>query len=175
MKSLIIILAVFCMPFLSSGQNFAKFENDAKVDGMVITQNMFKLLSKIDIKSEDSDVQGLLHLIKNIEDVRVLTTTDRKIGSEMEKEVSASTSGNQLEELMRVRNDGKNLKFFSSPGSSPEKVSQLFMFMSEDEGKGTRYVMLSIRGDIDLDEISNLAESLPGVPGAEELKNVNSK
>lgn len=175
MKKLSIILAALFAPFLLQGQDFSKFENNAKVDGVVVTQNMFRLLSKIDIKSDDSDVNQLLNLIKNIQDVRVLTTTDKTIGSEMEKEVAKSTSGNSLEELMRVRNEGKNLKFYSSPGSTPEKVSQLFMFMSEDEGSNKRYVMLSVRGDIDLDDVSKLAESLPGVPGAEELKNVKSK
>jgi hypothetical protein len=76
-----------------------------------------------------------------------------------------------LEELMRIKDDGKNVKFYSKEGSDENHVSELLMFLDgEMDGKeGT--VVMSITGNIDLKQISKLTKEL-NVPGSDELKNV---
>lgn len=173
MKTVLISLLLALLPFLSSAQDFKKFEDMGDVDQMVITQNMFKLLADIDLENKDPEVQRYLNLVNNLKNIKVLSTTDEAIGQEMQQDVDAHISSHKLEELMRVKKDGKQVNFYSKPGSSSGKVSQLLMFLSERKSDEGHYVILSITGDIDLNEIARMAEDLK-VPGAEELKNVNS-
>ena len=71
-----------------------------------------------------------------------------------------------------MKDENKNVQFYSKPGSKKNFVSQLLMLMTgKEEGKPIT-VVLSITGDIDLKEVSKLAKDLE-VPGAEELEKVN--
>lgn len=175
MKNIIIAILLLGSTMLSSAQNLEKYEEMAEVNGVFITQHMFELLSKIDMESEDPEEQRFVNLIENLEGLKVLTTVNEEIGVEMKTDVDAYISSDGLEELMRVKKDGKFLKFYSKPGSTEEKVSQLFMFMTNNEKVEKRYVLLSITGDIDLNDIGELTGKLKGVPGAEELENIKPK
>ncbi len=175
MKTFICTLFVLCMPWWASAQLFEKYENNDRVDVMVVTQNMFQLLSGVDIKSDDPDVQQFENLIKNLQGIRVLSTADAAIGKQMLADVNTYISQKGLQELMRVKEDGNHLKFYSEPGSAPGKISRLLMFMRGKEDGKPEYVVLSIKGDIDLNEVSQIAGVLHGIPGAKELKNVHSK
>lgn len=175
MKNIIIAILLLGSTMLSSAQNLEKYEEMAEVNGVFITQHMFELLSKIDMESEDPEEQRFVNLIENLDGLKVLTTVNENIGVEMKTDVDAYISSDGLEELMRVKKDGKFLKFYSKPGSTEEKVSQLFMFMTNNEKVEKRYVLLSITGDIDLNDIGELTGKLKGVPGAEELENIKPK
>ncbi|HLS31863.1 MAG TPA: DUF4252 domain-containing protein [Flavobacteriaceae bacterium] len=175
MKNIVIAILLLGYSLMSSAQNLDKYEDMAEVNGVFITQHMFELLSKINMESEDAEEQRFVNLIENIDGLKVLTTVNQNIGVEMKTDVNAYIAADELEELMRVKKDGKSLKFYFKPGSSEEKVSQLFMFMTKNEKAETRYVLLSITGDIDLNDIGELTGKLKGVPGAEELKNVKPK
>lgn len=174
MKTVLISLLMAILPFLTQAQNFEKYEQMDNVDQMVITQNMFKLLADIDIKNEDPDVQRYLELVNNLKSIKVLSTEDSTVGQQMQKDVKRYISSSELDELMRVKKDGKNVSFYSKPGSSSGKVSQLLMFLSNKEDGKLHYVVFSITGDIDLNAIARMADDLK-VPGAKELKNVKSK
>ena len=167
-------LALIFSLFLSA-QSLEKYEEMPEVDGVFITQNMFELLSKIDIESDDPEEQNFVELIKNLEGIKVLTTTNSEVGLQMKTDVKSYISSGNLEELMRVKKDGKFLKFYSKPGSTEKKVSQLFMFMTDEKEAEKRFVILSIVGDIDLSEIGQMAGELEGIPGAEELKNIKDE
>lgn len=172
MKKLAIGLMLLVAPLLMMGQSFDKYEDMDGVDGVFISQHMFKLLSKISVKDTDADAQKALDMIKNLTGINVLTTTNTSIGNNMKADFDAYTASSKMEELMRVKNDGKYLKFYSKPGSTEEKISELYMFMTDKENGSDRFVLLSITGDIDLDAISDMAGDLDGVPGAKELKNI---
>lgn len=174
MKKLIIMVAVLGLSFGAKAQNFDKYQDMAEVDGVFITQHLFKLISKIDIKTEDPEEQQVLELIKNLEGIKVLSTHNGNIGEQMKEDVQKFTSSESLNELMRVKQANKNVVFYSKPGNSDEKVSELFMFMTDKE-PDELYVLLSLTGDIDLSKIGQIAGELDGVPGMEELKNVKNK
>ena len=84
----------------------------------------------------------------------------------------ASSSG--LDELMRVKDEGKNIRFYSKEGKNENYVSELLMHLSGDINGEKMTVIMSITGDIDLKQISKLTSEL-NVPGSEELKNIKIK
>ncbi|SDS49495.1 protein of unknown function [Gillisia sp. Hel1_33_143] len=174
MKKIILLVAIALVSLVSNAQNFQKYESMKDVDAMVMTSKMFKLLAKVDLNSTDPQAQQYINLIEHLKEIKMYTTNKQTIRSQMATDVSSYLSKGSLEQLMRVNEDGKNIKFYSKPGRNENFVSELFMFMEGEKDGKPISVILSITGDIDLTQLSKLATDLK-VPGAEELKKVNKK
>jgi len=174
MKKVILIVVIGLVSLVSNAQNFEKYENMKDVDAMVMTSKMFKLLAKVDLNSTDPQAQQYINLIEHLKEIRMYTTNQQNIRSQMATDVASYLGKGSLEQLMRVNEDGKNIKFYSKPGRNENFVSELFMFMEGEKDGKPISVILSITGDIDLTQLSKLATDLK-VPGAEELKKVNKK
>jgi uncharacterized protein DUF4252 len=173
MKKIAILVAFIITPMLVSGQGmFDSYEDESDVTSVVVTKNMFKLLSKIEIESDDPEVVAYMEMVNNLDNIKVFITENESVGAKMKADVQKYVSSSKgLEELMRVKKDGKNVKFYSKQGKDENHVSELLMFLEgEMDGKeGT--VIMSITGNIDLKQISKLTKEL-NVPGSDELKNV---
>ncbi|MEH6765099.1 DUF4252 domain-containing protein [Aequorivita antarctica] len=176
MKKIAIILAMAIAPMVSWAQNaFDSFENEKDVTSVVVTKNMFKLLSKMDLNSTDPEAQAYLKMVNDLDNIKIFTTDNPGVAKKMDDAVAnyISTSKN-LGELMRVKEDGKNIKFYSKEGKNENFVSELLMHLDGMvDGKPTTIIM-SITGNIDLKQISKLTEDLK-VPGSEQLKNIDKK
>jgi hypothetical protein len=163
------------VPFIGSAQTFDSYEGEKDVTSIVVTKNMFKLLAEIDLESDDPEVKEYLELVNNLDNIKIFVTENAAIASKMSADVKkyvASTSS--LNELMRVKDEGKNIKFYSKEGKSSSFVSELLMFMEGDiDGKEGTMIM-SITGNIDLKKISKLTKDL-NVPGSDELKKIENK
>ena len=173
MKKLAIVIAFMISPMLVSAQGvFDSYEDEKDVTSVVVTKNMFKLLSKIEIDSNDPEVKEYMDMVNSLENIKVFMTENKSVGARMKADVQKYVGASKgLEELMRIKDDGKNVKFYSKEGSDENHVSELLMFLDgEMDGKeGT--VVMSITGNIDLKQISKLTKEL-NVPGSDELKNV---
>ncbi|MFT4849155.1 MAG: hypothetical protein ACI93S_001454 [Ancylomarina sp.] len=175
MKKLTIIVALIMAPILVSAQNpFDSFEDENDVTSVVVTKNMFKLLSKMDLNSEDPEAKEYLDMVDNLDNIKVFTTENPKVALKMDAAVVkyvASSKG--LGELMRVKNEGRNIKFYSKEGKNENFVSELLMHLTGDIDGNKMTVIMSITGDIDLKQISKLTSEL-NVPGSDELKNIKT-
>ena len=129
----------------------------------------------MDLNSTDPEAQAYLKMVNDLDNIKIFTTDNPAVSQKMDAAVAkyVSTSKN-LGELMRVKEDGRNIKFYSKEGKNENFVSELLMHMDGIvDGKPTTVIM-SITGNIDLKQISKLTEDLK-VPGSEELKNIDTK
>ena len=173
MKKLTFALMALLLPFLSNAQNFEKYENMKEVDAVVVTSKMFKLLTKIDLNADDPETQAYINLIENLQEMRVFSSKDAKVRQQMSADVNALLKKGSLQELMRVSEDGKTVKFYYKPGKNDDFVSQLFMFMEGQEKDKPISVILNILGEINLNQVSRLANDFK-IPGGNELKKVQT-
>lgn len=176
MKKIAVLIALLVAPLLVNAQNpFASFENSDDVTSFVATKKMFKLLSKMDFDSNDPEVKEYLDLVNNLDNVRIFTTENASVAKKMDDAVADYVSKNgALSELMRVKDDGKNVKFYSKEGKSDNYVTELLMHLTGNIDGKQRTVVMSITGNIDLKKVSKLTKDL-NVPGSEELKNIDKK
>lgn len=174
MKKLIIFSLLVLISVTGYSQNFEKYDTMKNVDAVVMTSKMFKLLSKVDLSSSDPEAQQYLNLIDNLNEIRIYTTNQSSIRSQMATDVSSYLTKGSLDELMRVNESGRNIKFYAKPGKNDNFVSELFMFMEGEKDGKPISVIMSITGNLDLTKISELTSELK-VPGAEELKNMKKK
>ena len=174
MNKLVIALLLSLAPMLSHSQNFEKYENMKEVDAMVMTSKMFKMLAKVDLSENNPEAREYMKLIENLDRIQIYKSSNTKIMSQMAGDVKSYLAKGSLEELMRVNDGGKNIKFYSVPGKNDNYVRELFMYMEGGEGSEPMSVILSITGEIDLSQLSKLTADLK-VPGAEQLKKANKK
>lgn len=175
MKKISFLLLLF-VPMVFIGQNaFDVFENEKEVTSVVVTKNMFKLLSKMDLNSSDSEAQAYLKMVNSLNDIKIFTTENSEVSKKMDATVKSylNTSGG-LEELMRIKEDGQNINFYIKEGKDENHVSELLMHLSGAVDGKTSTVVMSITGDIDLKQLSQLTSDLK-VPGGERLKDVERK
>ena len=176
MKKLAILITLLVAPLLAGAQNaFDSFEDENDVTSVVVTKNMFKLLSKMDLNSNDPEAQEYLDLVNNLDNIKIYTTENLEVATRMDAAVKKYVEKSKgLSELMRVKDEGKNIKFYSKEGSDDTHVKELLMHLSGNLDGEDRTVIMSITGNIDLKKISKLTSDL-NMPGSEELKNVENK
>ncbi len=176
MKKIALLIALAVAPLMGSAQNaFDSFENEKDVTSVVVTKNMFKLLSKMDLNSTDPEAQEYLKMVDNLENIKIFTTENPAVAQKMDAAVAKYIAGSKnLGELMRVKDDEKNIKFYSKEGKNENFVSELLMHLDGIVDGKKMSVIMSITGNIDLKQISKLTQDLK-VPGSEELKNIDKK
>ncbi|MFT5890944.1 MAG: hypothetical protein ACI9Y7_001043 [Dokdonia sp.] len=173
MKKIIITALVLVSSITMIAQTqFDKFESMKGVSSMVMNQKMFKLLSKVDLNSSDPEMQSYIELVNNLENVKMFTTTKEDIASQMGATMESYISSSSLEELLRATDEGKNVKFYYKPGSSDDFVKEFVMFLNGDIDGEMRTVFFQVTGNIDLKQISKLAQEL-NFKGSEALKDVD--
>lgn len=155
-------------------QDLTKYDNVREITSISISKSMFKLMSKLDLDSEDEEVKAYLRLVENLDDIKVYTTENPKYGQQLQEDFNTLKSKSGLEELMRVNDDGKNVNFYIKPGKSEDFVNQLLMFINASDSSDTQSVLMIINGNIDLKQISKLTSQM-NIPGGKSLENLKSK
>lgn len=171
MKKIYILALAVLLPFLSSAQQFDKYEQMKEVDAVVITSKMFKLLTRIDLDSQDPETQEYINLVESLEELKVFSSKSSDVRQQMKADVSKFIANGSLEELMRVSTDGKSVNFYYMPGRNEDYVSQLFMYM--DGREENLSVIMNITGNINLSQVSKLANDF-NIPGGDELENIEN-
>lgn len=154
------------IPFFAQGA-FDKFDGQDDVTSIIVNKKMFDLMSKVKMDSSDKEAQQYLNLIKKLDNLKVFTTKSTRVENEMKvaSEKYIKTAG--LEELMRVTENGRNIKIMVKSGAKDSQVRELLMFIEGSKGDDT--VLMSLTGDFDLNEISVLTDKMR-FPGGDDLK-----
>ncbi len=82
---------------------------------------------------------------------------------------AASQLTKEYEELMTVRSDGELVKFMVKENSKGNIAELVMLVGGQDE-----FVAMSLLGDIDLNEISQIANDM-NIGGMDKLKSLNKK
>lgn len=176
MKKAILIIIGTLFPLFSFAQNtFDAFENEREVTSVVVTKNMFKLLSKMDLDSKDPEAQAYLNMVNSLDNIKIFTTENPEMQKKMDAAVkNYLSSGANLEELMKINDRGQEIKFFVKEGKNKNSVQELLMHLTGNVDGKHSTVIMTITGDIDLRQLSQLTSDLK-VPGSEQLKDIDKK
>ncbi|MGB3775481.1 MAG: DUF4252 domain-containing protein [Leeuwenhoekiella sp.] len=171
MTKIIISAMVFLMGLTAQAQDpFQKFEDMQDVASIVVNQKMFKMLSQFNLDTDDAEMKSYIDLVNSLDDIKFYSTKDNNTAKLMRTEFNKYLGMAKLDELMRVKDDGKDVQFFAKPGKSEDYVSEFVMFI-DGVSNSDETVIAKITGDINLKEIGKIASSI-NFSGSEELKNV---
>ncbi|WP_299390485.1 DUF4252 domain-containing protein [uncultured Gelidibacter sp.] len=182
-KKALLLLAIMIAPMVSFGQSFfSKYESMKGVTSGVISQKMFKMIATIDVDLDDPEAQGFLDMVKKIESVKVLSTGDKTISSNLAADAEKYIGSSKLDELMRFKDGNQTVKFYVKEGRDENHVKELLMYINglkeltkeanieiNGEKRDIETIVVSIIGDIDLREISKITSKM-NVPGGQHLE-----
>src|SRR5690606_26239325 len=161
-----LIAMIVCVPLSGFSQSlFDQFEDMDEVSSVVVNKSMFNLLSKMDVEVSDPEARDFLDIVTKLKSLKVFTTENAKIASQMQSSVSSYLQTSNMEELMRVKDKEANVKFYIKQGRDEDHVSELLMLVTnldkiKVEGKNLETVLLSLTGDIDLNKIGSLTKKM---------------
>ena len=164
-----IVLVIMLLPTLFFGQAaFDKFDGQDDVTSVIVNKKMFQMMGSVKMDNKDKETQQYLNLVKKLDNLKVFTTNSTRVTADMKATSEKYMKSAGLEELMRVNDNGKNIKISVRSGSNDSQIKELLMFM-EGSSKGNETVLMSLTGDFDLNEISVLTDKMK-IPGGDELK-----
>jgi len=173
MKKSVIIIALFLVSILGNAQSVLdKYDGQSNVSSVVVNKKMFELMSKV--KMESKEDQAYLSLIKKLDNLKVYKTSSTKTTSDMRATVDKYVSTTNLEELMRVNESGKNAKIYVKSVAGSTQVKELLMFIEGTGVKGSETVLISLKGDFEINEISLLTKRMK-LTGGEVLNSAARK
>lgn len=167
-RFIITLVLALVSQVLFSQNVFEKFENNDEVTTVIVSKKMFEMMGRVKVDSKDPQTQQFLNLVKKLENLKVYTTSNLKVGAELKLAAEKYLKSANLEELMRINDSGKNVRILIRTGAKDTQVRELFMLI-EGSAKDKETVILSLTGDFDLNEISALTDQM-NLPGGDELK-----
>ena len=168
MKKLVITLvAIFISNAFFAQGAFDKFDGQDDVTSIIVNKKMFDMMGKVKMNASDKEAQQYLNLIKKLDNLKVFTTKSTRVENEMKASAANYIKSAGLEELMRITENGRNIKILVKSGFKDTQVRELLMFIEGAKNDDT--VLMSLTGDFDLNEISILTDKMR-IPGGDDLK-----
>lgn len=159
MKKAVFIFVVMLTSVTTYAQGmFDKFEDLDDVSTVVITKDAFELLRKFpDAKSEDMKV---FNTAKGLEELKVFSTENMSVATDMERMVNSAIKGGKMTQLMRVKDKGSRVKIYVKASKNKDIVNEVLMFVKDfdkqDKGNPSS-VIISLIGKINMNELAEIA------------------
>lgn len=168
MRKYIVIAVIALLPAGLLAQSiFDKYEDLEEVSSVVVNKNMFNLLVKMDVDTNDPEAKEFMEIAKSLSGLKVFVTEDSSISADMKATVDKYLKSSSLEELMRVKDKETNVKFYVRNGKDEDHVSELLMFVTgiknsdmKIDDRQIETVLLTLTGDIDLTKIGSLTKKM---------------
>lgn len=168
MKQLSLFLFLVISSLSLSGQVnpidelFDKYSGKEGITTVYISSKMFQMIAGANL--EDQELEDLVGRLKSI---RILTVEDSLLSRKLNfyRELEPKLDFSKYEELMVIKEGGKDIKFLVR--GKGNRVDELLMIGG---GSGSN-VLISIKGDLDMDNISEISRTM----GIKELENIDNK
>jgi hypothetical protein len=146
---------------------FSKYQNDETFSQVTISSKMFSML--VDMQVDDPEDQEVISAISKLKGLRILAKEETRDGRLLYKEALSLIPVKEFEELMSVRDEDKDMKFFIKE-TSPGKISELVMVA----GGNDEFMVLSLFGEIDLKQIGKIGSKMD-IDGLNNLNKLDDK
>ena len=166
-KLLVTLVFVLASSTIFAQTAFDKFDGQDGVTSIIVNKKMFDLMSKVKVDASDRETQQYLSLIKKLDNLKYFTTKSTRVEGEMKAVADKYIKTAGLEELMRVNENGRNVKILVKSGATDSQIRELLMFIEGAKNDDT--VLMSLTGNFDLNEISILTDKMR-IPGGDDLK-----
>ena len=172
---------LLCSTFLSAQDIFDAYQKDPAASYVSVSTKMFEMLGKLSINTDDPKLNGFIEMVQSMKHFKVLTTKSLSIAGKMQTWLANQLDTNELETVLNLSERDVEVKFCVIYGEEESKVDQLVMFVkgaqkyADQEGldvSNLDFILLSIEGDIDLDQVATLTE-IVDIPGGNFLKKMN--
>src|SRR5690606_24980612 len=112
---LTLVVALFLMPLASMAQDiFEKYSDNPNVTYVNIKPKMFQMIAKIEVNTDDPETQAYMDMVNSITSFKTIVTDSKEVATDVLGWVTKRSKS--LEELMVVKDNGVEVKFFVQEG-----------------------------------------------------------
>lgn len=160
MKTTVVGLAMMLISLTAFSQGdaitkfFTKYQDDETFSQVTVSSKMFSLL--MDMQVDNPEDQEVINAISKLKGLRILGKDHTRDGRTLYKEALSLLPSKDYEELMSVRDEDKDMKFFIRSGTAAGKIAELVMVM----GGNDDFMVLSLFGEIDLKQIGKIGSKM---------------
>lgn len=172
MKNILFIAIFTCFAWNVQAQDaiskfFGKYENNNDFTHVSVSQRMFGLMT--DLEMDDPEDQAISDAISKLTGLKILAKEDTDEARALYQEAFRLIPSNEYDELMSVRSEDQNMKFLIKEKGGI--INELLMVMGGDR----EFFILSLVGDIDLQQIAKISRALDidGLDNLEKLEKDN--
>jgi len=144
---------------------FSKYKDNEDFSVVYISPKMFSLINKLDDGDMDDDLRDAIQGVRSLK----ILTTDRG-GVAFYNEAKNLIDTKEFEVLMTVRDNDSDIEFLVKDSDNGNTVNELLLLV----GSPDNFVLLSFLGDIHLNKLSKLADSMD-IDGFEHLDKLEDK
>ncbi len=164
MKKIILLIALVIVPMITSAQSFFdKLEDTEGIDMVVVTKDMFELLSKFKPDQlKGNEAIQVFEMIEDLKSLKVFSADNIDVANTMDTMFKTAINTQNLTELMRVKEGDSRIKIYVKSTESKDFVSEVLMFIKGSNTKNkikSEALLVSLTGNIDINKISKLADT----------------
>jgi len=131
MKNFFYTMVLLFSTTIIFSQSFSKFENNKEVSSLVINKDLFSDI-EISEKGSNKEEEKIVNFLKKIEFVKIFSTSNESLRSEMKSVARKYKKNKSLEQLMKFSDNGKEASFLMKTNKK-EELEELMIFV---EGSG---------------------------------------
>ena len=169
MRTIGLTLIIGLISLTAFAQNFDQYSDNQYVTTVSIDKNMFKMMSNLELDSDSKEAQKYMDLVESLEDINFYITEKPSVKKQMADDVDAYINSGTLKNLMKIKEEGNQIGFYFIPGKTDEIIKQLFMYVDSGIENTDENIVVIIKGNIDLKQISKLINKL-NLPGGDSLE-----
>ena len=145
-KYILIAVCLFCSGIgFAQNKLFDKYADMDNVTSVYISKAMFQMMPQI-----DNVGVNLMNMKGKIESLQLLTTDNKDRKAQMKKDFSELVTS-QLQELMRVKDDKSNVRFYSN--AQGDQIKELLMLVDDENS----FTAIQLVGNFTLKDIQKIA------------------
>ncbi len=154
MKKLNLLWIALCFPMFLFGQKNAAdqlFEKYADTDGFTtisFSSGLMKMVADMDDEKDDNSI------LRKIDEVRILTSDNENSGLNFYEEIVSDLAVDEYEELITIKDKDTNVKIWIKEDAGIIRELILVSGGLDDNA------LIIVRGEIELNKLSGLGESL---------------
>jgi hypothetical protein len=145
---------------------FSEYERRDDFTTIIITSKMFELIAQI---PESEDEEDVMNVIRKLNGLKILTSSEYPQRAELSQKAVKIIEDKGFEELMIIKEGEEEIKFLIHEKDG--HISEFVMLIAEDEDGD--FFLMSMTGNLDLEDISRLSETLD-IDGFEHLDKVDN-
>src|SRR5690606_3016148 len=127
--TIVIIMTIMLLPVSGMAQDiFEKYNGNSDVTYVSIKPKMFQMIAKMGIDIDDPEAKAYMDMVKSITSFKTIVTDNKTIAADLSKWVKSRS--NSLEELMQVKDEGTEVKFYVKEGKDVDHVKELLIFVN---------------------------------------------
>jgi hypothetical protein len=156
------------LPFLNFSQNhFKALEQKENINTIIIDEQMLKVMSNMEVNSNDKESKEYSNLLKSIKNVNVYIDDSGKHQKEMINMFKLYSSKYNLKEKKTPNN---NVICYLKEGSASNIIEQLLLF-TENINKQNETIIVFVEGNFKIEQAEILIQKMK-IPGAKIFSNI---